>query len=220
MAVHGKKYGYTIALWEVDNTVPGLFRAVSDFKKEKRIATTNLWRSMIKASWAPIPFRAMLSLLPWRDASGDAWNLCHYWSNFEIANMDFFRSRDYRDFFEFLDRKGGFYFERWGDASVHALATALLLEPHQLHHFQDFGYYHDPWRVCPSNARGKQLTESKVLGGGVWTDEWDDGIGCRCECEPGRNFQSVCFNKLQKAVNMKAWGNVKENRGNGAWFGW
>ncbi|VEU23458.1 DEKNAAC104659, partial [Brettanomyces naardenensis] len=27
------------------------------------------------------------------------YNLCHYWSNFEIANLDFFRSRQYEDYF-------------------------------------------------------------------------------------------------------------------------
>lgn len=53
-----------------------------------------------------------MSLLPHRDASGDAWNLCHYWNNFEIADLDFFRSKEYREFFDYLDRTGGFYRER------------------------------------------------------------------------------------------------------------
>ena len=59
---------------------------------------------------------------------GTTYNLCHcmsvlctlvlilthlaVWSNFEIADMDFFRSPEYQAFFEYLDRKGGFYFER------------------------------------------------------------------------------------------------------------
>ncbi|KAF2189964.1 glycosyltransferase family 15 protein [Zopfia rhizophila CBS 207.26] len=205
MVKYGKKYGYTIALWEVGNTVPSLFRLISDYKKEKHLKTTDLWKSMIKASWVPIPFRFFLSLLPSRDASGDAWNLCHYWSNFEIADMDFFRSREYRELFDFLDGKGGFYFERWGDASIHSLAAALFLPPHQLHHFQDFGYFHEPWRVCPANARGGQLPNSEFLavGDGKWMEERDGGIGCRCECEAGRNFQSVCFNKLRQATNPR-----------------
>lgn len=38
--------------------------------------------------------------------------MCHYWSNFEIADMDLFRSPLYRSFFDDLDRTGGFYFER------------------------------------------------------------------------------------------------------------
>jgi mannosyltransferase len=133
MEKHGKVYGYTVALWEVDNTVPTLFRAVSDFKEAKRIRTTNLWRSMVKPSWIPRPIRAMWSSEPWRDAEGDEWNLCHYWSNFEIADLDFYRSKEYREFFEFLDRRGGFYFERVSKIFTQALYSAcrdpqLLIE--------------------------------------------------------------------------------------------
>jgi len=33
------------------------------------------------------------------------------WSNFEIADMDFWRGPAYTEFFQFLDSKGGFYYE-------------------------------------------------------------------------------------------------------------
>jgi Glycolipid 2-alpha-mannosyltransferase len=33
------------------------------------------------------------------------------WSNFEIADMDFWRGPAYTDFFNFLDATGGFYYE-------------------------------------------------------------------------------------------------------------
>jgi hypothetical protein len=33
------------------------------------------------------------------------------WSNFEIADLDFFRGRAYADFFDTLERAGGFYYE-------------------------------------------------------------------------------------------------------------
>jgi hypothetical protein len=35
------------------------------------------------------------------------------WSNFEIADMDFWRGEAYGKFFDFLDHKGGFYYEVW-----------------------------------------------------------------------------------------------------------
>lgn len=39
------------------------------------------------------------------------------WSNFEIADMDFWRGEAYSKFFDYLDEKGGFYYEvrtnRW-----------------------------------------------------------------------------------------------------------
>ena len=33
------------------------------------------------------------------------------WSNFEIADMNFWRGEAYTKFFEYLDSKGGFYYE-------------------------------------------------------------------------------------------------------------
>ena len=112
MAKSGKKYGYTMALWELGQTVPSMFRKVSDYKKAQGIPSTNLWNAMMDPSWAPLPIRPLMSLLGSRDAQGDAWNLCHFWSNFEIADLDWFRSLDYRKFFDFLDREGGIYYER------------------------------------------------------------------------------------------------------------
>jgi hypothetical protein len=38
-------------------------------------------------------------------------------SNFEIASLDLWRSPAYRSYFDFLDKSGGFFYERWGDGS-------------------------------------------------------------------------------------------------------
>ena len=43
---------------------------------------------------------------------GETYNMCHFWSNFEIARLDWFRSKEYNDFFEMMDRSGGFWMER------------------------------------------------------------------------------------------------------------
>ena len=70
------------------------------------------------------------------------YNLCHFWSNFEIADLNFWRGEAYTKYFEYLDQKGGFYYERWGDAPVHSLAAALFLNMDELHWFHDIGYKH------------------------------------------------------------------------------
>lgn len=70
------------------------------------------------------------------------------WSNFEIGDLDFWRSEAYSTFFEFLDQKGGFYYEvhtlqqcfisltrlhqRWGDAPIHSIAVALFAKRDQI----------------------------------------------------------------------------------------
>ena len=43
---------------------------------------------------------------------GETYNMCHFWSNFVIARLDWFRSKEYEDFFQMMDRSGGFWMER------------------------------------------------------------------------------------------------------------
>ena len=52
--------------------------------------------------------------------------LATVWSNFEIADMRFWRSKAYSDFFDYLDSKGGFFYERWGDAPVHSIGGLVM----------------------------------------------------------------------------------------------
>ncbi|KAF4781715.1 glycolipid 2-alpha-mannosyltransferase [Colletotrichum scovillei] len=112
MARRKKVYGFTISLWEEWDTVPSLFRHTAEFKEAFDLASSALWKAMMEPSWLPYPLRPLMSLLPHRDQSGDAWSGCHYWSNFEIADLDFFRGKQYQAFFKALDDTGGFYFER------------------------------------------------------------------------------------------------------------
>ena len=125
MAKSGKRYGYTLALWELGQTVPSMFRKVSDYKKAHKIPSTGLWNAMMEPSWAPLPIRPLMSWFSSRDAQGDAWNLCHFWSNFEIADLEWFRTPEYRKFFDFLDAEGGFYYERVSHV-VHAALDMLF----------------------------------------------------------------------------------------------
>lgn len=207
MERRNKKYGYSIALWEVGKTVPSLFRLVDDYRRlylESRI--TEVWKAMLDAAWVPWPFRSLFSWASHHTASGDYWNFCHYWSNFEIADMDFFRSDDYRRFFDYLDRSGGFYFERFGDAPVHSLAAALLLKPSEIHHFDDFGYRHNDLWVQPDNAKGLQMPATSFTDYTTWTDETADGIGCRCVSSKWKtpfkttNVAKTCSVRLGQAI--------------------
>ncbi|KAI1323249.1 glycolipid 2-alpha-mannosyltransferase [Xylariaceae sp. FL0255] len=206
MAKHKKVYGYTIALWEVGTSCPNLFRETADWKEKMGLPTTSLWRAMIEPSWGPFPFRRLLGWIPHRDRYGDAWSLCHFWSNFEIADLGFFRSKAYQDYFEYLDNKGGFYTERWGDAAVHSLAIGMLADPSQVHHFEDIGYRHAKLYQCPANAPDGQLPDSSLLGDlKLYSDPIDDGIGCRCSCNGKKtmNFRSYCVDRLKEPVTPK-----------------
>ncbi|KAJ7314989.1 nucleotide-diphospho-sugar transferase [Mycena albidolilacea] len=135
MQQEDKIYGFTISFYEWEPTIPTLWANVKEFiaLHPEYVAEDNAM--------------AYLS-----DDGGETYNLCHFWSNFEIADMSFWRSPAYTAFFAFLESKGGFYYERWGDAPVHSIAAALFASKKQLHFFEDVGYRHQPFQHCPQDA--------------------------------------------------------------------
>lgn len=201
MQTHKKRYGYNIALWERGQTVASLFRKLSDYKNFHYLPSSPLWTAMIDASYIPWPFREALTWLRNRNENGDLWNMCHFWSNFEIADLEFFRSDAYRNLFDFLDRDGGFYYERWGDAPVHSLAAAMLLQPEELHHFSDLGYIHDGLQYCTYQSTPKEKRKGYSLPPDT-SGQGREEAGCRCKCDSeARAVEPVCMNRIGLALS-------------------
>ncbi|KAF2838660.1 glycosyltransferase family 15 protein [Patellaria atrata CBS 101060] len=151
MADNNKKYSFTLSLFEYVETIPTLWDSVKGFMKEhpEHISEGN-----------------SMSFLS--DDNGETYNHCHFWSNFEIGNLNWLRSKAYIDYFTKLDRDGGFFYERWGDAPVHSIAAALMLKKDQIHFFNDIAYYHVPFTHCPT---GEQFR-----------------LDNKCHCNPKDNF--------------------------------
>lgn len=74
---------------------------------------------------------------------GGDYNNCQFFSNFEIGDLSFFRGHENEMYFDWLDKSGGFFYERFGDAPIHTLSVAMFLPKHQIHFFRDIGYQHD-----------------------------------------------------------------------------
>ncbi|KAL7329930.1 hypothetical protein PS15p_204939 [Mucor circinelloides] len=130
------KYGWTLSLTEYMATIPTLWNATQSYM-EKYPEYIN---------------RGEDSLMPWlTDDDFESYNGCHFWSNFEIGSLDFLRSEPYLKYFEHLDKLGGFFYERWGDAPVHSIAVAMLLKTSEVHFFNDIGYKHNPLMHCPTD---------------------------------------------------------------------
>ncbi|KAF3319362.1 hypothetical protein TWF173_003803 [Orbilia oligospora] len=142
LRLSGKKYGFTITLPEYKSTIPTLWSETLDFmKKNPQYLNSN---SSLQYLLDDKDHGKSLSSDPPPEYNG-----CHFWSNFEIASLDLWRSEAYRSYFDHLDRAGGFFYERWGDAPVHSIAAALFLGTQEVHHFADMGYMHVPWSRCP-----------------------------------------------------------------------
>src|SRR5271154_5184314 len=130
MEQHNKTYGFVIAIKELVETVPNLFRYASAFKRQRNLQSKGLWEMFLKDQPDPnqpkpietptvqeeeqkpeLPPEELPDVDP-ESMEGENYNMCHFWSNFEIARLDFFRSKEYEDFFRMMDRSGGFWAER------------------------------------------------------------------------------------------------------------
>ncbi|KAJ1328075.1 alpha 1,2-mannosyltransferase [Microdochium nivale] len=80
---------------------------------------------------------------------GKEYNNCQFYSNFEIGSLAFFRGEKHQAYFNHLDRAGGFYYERYGDAPVHTLSVSMFLPKSSIWFFRDIGYAHGLCQQCP-----------------------------------------------------------------------
>ncbi|KAL5392314.1 hypothetical protein DPSP01_000828 [Paraphaeosphaeria sporulosa] len=225
MIRNNKTYGFTIAIKELRETVPNLFRYASAYRRKHNLKSRGLWEMFVEKpeerkervlkekedakkdkNQKPLPREVLAAELDYNTLpdiepeamEGETYNMCHFWSNFEIARLDFFRSKEYNDFFEMIDRSGGFWNERWGDAPIHSLAAGALLGPKDLHYFRDFGYRHTTIQHCPANAPARQLPRTPYLEKTTMDEKarreedeyWahydpvrENGVGCRCRCD-------------------------------------
>jgi mannosyltransferase len=216
-----KTYGFTIAVKELRETVPNIWRYASAYKRNNNLTSKGMWEMFVekpkpeeenaqkndaKSKKAFFPqdimdsefgSEALPEIHP-ENMEGESYNMCHFWSNFEIANLNWFRSKEYNDFFELMDRSGGFWMERWGDAPIHSLAVGALLGPEDIHYFRDFGYRHTTIQHCPANAPARQLPRDPYLEMTTLNEKerleedkyWatpdpvkENGVGCRCKCD-------------------------------------
>ncbi|KAI8374306.1 nucleotide-diphospho-sugar transferase [Radiomyces spectabilis] len=139
MKENNKQYAFTISFIEHGGTIPTLWSAVKEFvrlshSKGNRYFSRPASDSLYRFITSP---------------TAEEYNMCHFWTNFEIARVDLWHTQAYQDYFNFLDQLGGFFYERWGDAPVHSIFVALFLHKEQIHFFNDIGYRHAEYERCP-----------------------------------------------------------------------
>ncbi|KAI0306563.1 glycosyltransferase family 15 protein [Multifurca ochricompacta] len=153
MRDEGKIYAFNLAPFEMDQTVSTLWETVYDFIQEHNLhlhTGSNLARFVTK---------------------DDSYTLCYYDNNFEVVDMDFLRSSTYSTFFDYLDKKGGIFYERWGSGPILSIALSLFLPKEKLSFQQNIGYRFGDMQHCPN--------------GNAYTTG-------RCACDPKDNFGESC----------------------------
>lgn len=147
-----KVYGFSLAMVEDSRTIRKLWSASRNY-----FESLDDWKSFVNDEESYLPEQDDGSLafiesgIDTNKPIRGNYNFCHYWSNFEIANLDFFRDWHYDEYFQSLDKTGNFFYERWGDAPVHSIAVSYLLNPEKIKYFDNTGYFHQTIGNCPRN---------------------------------------------------------------------
>ncbi|KAI0193097.1 glycolipid 2-alpha-mannosyltransferase-domain-containing protein [Astrocystis sublimbata] len=118
------------------------------------------------------------------------YNNCQFYSNFEVGSLAFFRSKEHRAYFEHLDKTGGFYYERFGDAPIHTLSVSLFLPKRRIWYFRDIGYAHgllscgctvsaidhDNAKLVPFESKQHKPVDPciRLFLGGKWLEKRED----------------------------------------------
>lgn len=176
MIENEKVYGFMAIPYEIRETIPSLWDTTKSFIKAEGLTEQIFGKDRTNA----------LHLIS--EDEGQTYNTCHFWSNFEIASLQFYRSELYQKYFKYLDEQKGFFYERWGDAPVHTMAAALFLDKEQLHLFSaQFGYRHTVTQVCP---RESDIIQKK---------------NCRCDYNHESTFKTGLSCGKRYHDTMKLW---------------
>ncbi|KAL4987916.1 glycolipid 2-alpha-mannosyltransferase-domain-containing protein [Aspergillus falconensis] len=156
MEDRNKTYGFTINLFDAPESIPSLWPTTQEFlaANPSYLSENNMM------DWLTDD-----QLRPDHTRYANGYSTCHFWSNFEIGDMEFFRGDKYSAYFDFLDHAGGFFYERWGDAPVHSIGLGLFADKNKVHWFRDIGYRHIPYFNCPNSPKCSACTPGKFYDG-------------------------------------------------------
>ncbi|ORZ23768.1 nucleotide-diphospho-sugar transferase, partial [Lobosporangium transversale] len=88
--------------------------------------------------------------------SKDAFAACTYSVENSIGRVDFFRSPEYKAYFDFIDQEGPIYYEKWNDAAVVTIGLSLLNRRTDITFMKNLGWRLDsstaPIAYCPQDC--------------------------------------------------------------------
>ncbi|CAF1379748.1 unnamed protein product [Adineta steineri] len=100
-------------------------------------------------------------------------------TNFAIARVSLFRDHELmRAWLHLVDRNGGIYRYRWGDAPIHTLALTQFLQRNEIVRLRYFGYFHRHEYVCASGTKEelcKQQAQPFLTDPKEKYPQYDDG---------------------------------------------
>ena len=129
------------------------------------------------------------------------YNRCQYVSNFQIVNLNFFKSKPFIELFKRLDKDGGFYYHGWSESSVTTLAINLLLKRDQIYFFDNIAFQLNSQSLTSSS----QITS---ISRNFYNCPIDDATyrEYNCYCDQGMDFtfmKDSCTAKFYDSTSRK-----------------
>lgn len=125
MAENGKRYGFSNIVQDDAKCVLGLWNATREYIDRHQIEPTFFTR--------------------WTEGAV-------FYNNFEVSHASIWTSAAYKSFFDHIDKLGGIYYHRWGDAPIRSIGVSLFVKESEVHQFTDVAYTHLPF--IARNATG------------------------------------------------------------------
>ena len=159
-------YGFNMAILEDQRSIPSLWESTAEFVA----ANEGMLDDEADFSWL---LQDAAGEFDQNDHPGAAahllmstlkYNNCQFYSNFEIGELDFFRGEKHTAFFNHLDKKGEFYYQRLGDAPFHTLSVSLFAPKRKIWYFRDIGYTHGICQQCPPHTTEPILVTERADG--------------------------------------------------------
>ncbi|KAK3242070.1 hypothetical protein CYMTET_48214 [Cymbomonas tetramitiformis] len=118
MRFHGKKYGFVNAVFDNPPCVENLWPLTREFLEQNQIQPTFFHE--YPEGWV-------------------------FYNNFEVSHRSIWSSDTYKRFMGAVDAANGIFLNRWGDAAIKSIGVSLVVDPAEVHRFDDFPYYHAPF---------------------------------------------------------------------------
>ncbi|CAO3657212.1 unnamed protein product [Mucor hiemalis] len=157
-----KTTSFSMALYEYKETIPTLYDTVNEYASKHR--------HWIQPSGDPNTLWHFI----WDDSNN--FNACHFWNNFQISDVSFYRGEKYQSFFTYLDNSNGIFYERWGDPIIQTMGAVMFLTKDDIHFWDTIGYrVANYFTHCPS----------------------EKSLYSHCTCRPEQNFDNDGYSCLR-----------------------
>lgn len=119
-------YGYPVIVFHEETTNTEAYRQQLRSLAKSRLYFQGLWSAVNDYAQR----RAIRPKFRWAASHV-------FYNNFEVSDLAVWRSPEYRDYIDYIDKTGGIYYRRWGDAPIKTLAVTLFVPKDRIHQFQD-----------------------------------------------------------------------------------